>query len=229
MALMPDGFLGRVFGAFGGRISDARRPRQSVPVPADSLSGTLPPEAPEGADWAWRPAGLCTPMSSPGQAGVASGAALGEGMTLFHDCPVGEIVVRQHTQKPSPKVAPQGYSVETFHFGGTYLSFALALPSSAVRSLTQDHLVTVDVRMTVSPPVEVYLRLNLCHGPNTTRITRQAPWAAVEWRVDFDFGAVAFRPDRLTEVWFDLILDRPEMTRCCIEDVVISRRLRAVL
>jgi hypothetical protein len=150
-------------------------------------------------------------------------------MTLFHDCPSAEIVVRQHAQTPSSTIAPQGFSVETFHFGGSYLSFAFALPSVVVRGLTPDHLMTVEARMTTSPPVEVYLRLNLRHGPNVTQITRQVPWAVAEVRADFDFGAISFRPDQLSEVWLDLIFDRPEMTRGIVEDLVISRRLRAIL
>ncbi len=229
MALPTDSIFARVFGALAGRASSAPRPRRSTGATAREGADVPRPDAPEGADLTWRPVSFRVPLSVPGHAGVCSGTALGEGITLFHDCPTGEIVVRQHRQTASPKVAPQGISVETFHFSGSYLSLAIAMPPDAVRSLTREHLVTVAVRMTVSSPVEVYLRLNLRHGPNTTRITRQAPWGATDWCLHFDFGAAEFRPDRLTEVWFDLILDRPEMTRWLIEDVVVSRRLRAVL
>jgi hypothetical protein len=168
-------------------------------------------------------------MRHPGQAGVQSGTKVCDGLTLYHDCPSSEIVLRHLPQVATSRVAPLGLSVETFHFGGRYLSFALTLPPDALRDLTLDHLLTVEVRLSVSPPCEVYVRLNLRHGPNTAQVTRQAPFAAVEVRAEFDLRTIAFRPDRLSEIWVDLILERPEMTRCMIEDVVVSRRLRAIL
>ncbi len=230
MALIPDRGVGRALAALAARLA-SRRPPRGRPRPASAEAALdLPhPDTPEGSDWAWRPAGFREAMAQAGLAGVPGGTWLCEGVTLFHDCPAAEVLVRQHRQTATPRTAPHGLSVETFHFGGTYLSLALSLPADAVRALTPDHLLTVEARLSLAPPAEGYVRLNLRHGPNLSQITRQMPWAAREVRADFDCGAVGFRPDRLTEVWIDLILDRPEMTRCLIEDVVISRRLRAAL
>jgi hypothetical protein len=119
--------------------------------------------------------------------------------------------------------------VETLHFRGTYLSLSLTLPTGAARGLTRQHIVTARARMTLSPPCEVYLRLNLRHGPNTATVTRQVPWGEEEVRVNFDLDAAAFDARRMTGAWVDLILDRPEMTRCEIDRLMLSRRLRAAL
>jgi hypothetical protein len=122
-----------------------------------------------------------------------------------------------------------GLVLETLHFQGTYLSLAVTLPPDVARGLTAEHILTLDARLRRSPPGEVFLRLNLRHGPNTAALTRQPPWGEEDVRMAFDLAAMRFDPGRITGAWIDVIFDRPAMTRCEVDGLRLSRRLRAAL
>ncbi len=87
-------------------------------------------------------------------------------------------------------------------------------------------------RIALSGPSDIYLRLNLRHGPNTdTQVRKAAPGDPdpSDLRVDFDLAPMTFDTDRVTAAWVDLIVGSPAGQRIEVRDIVLSRRLRAML
>ena len=59
---------------------------------------------PMGTDWAWRPDLWRGALAEPGAVAATDRTPLGEGVALYHDCPLGEVVVRQvRNDKPEDR------------------------------------------------------------------------------------------------------------------------------
>ncbi|WP_235923979.1 DUF6478 family protein [Pseudoroseicyclus tamaricis] len=184
---------------------------------------------PAGCDWAWRPALWASRLPEPGRAGVSSRQALGEEVTLFHDCPLGEVILRQVPGRADGEGAPHALSMEVFAFEGSFLSLVLELPAEAGQGLGKRHLVRLRLVTEAERPVEVFARLNVRHGPNTEQIVREIPPGSGTAEVEFDLGYSRLNEKLIERLWLDLIFDRPAMNRVLLRDVTLLRHPRAEL
>ncbi|MBU9698163.1 hypothetical protein GU927_009940 [Rhodobacteraceae bacterium HSP-20] len=184
---------------------------------------------PLGTDWAWRPELWRGPMPVPGMASVPNRSTFGEGATLFHDCRLSELTVRQIRNERAGDVAPFGFRMDVFRFDGSFLSLVIDLPEEAARGLKLRHLVRLDMIVELEKPLEIFARLNVKHGPNTEQIVLEVPLGAEEVMVEFDLTYTKINEKRIEKLWIDLIFEGPEMNQIILRDVTVSRRPRAEL
>lgn len=180
---------------------------------------------PDGTDWTWRPDLWRGPLPEQGAAGVTNRTAIGNGVTVFHDCPRAEIALRQIRNTDTADLAPFGLALDVFGFAGSFLSLAIDLPDSAAQGLRKRHLVRVDVQTIMDRPVEMFARLNIRHGPNTEQLVQEL--RAGDPVAEFDLAYSKLNEKRVEKLWLDLIIDRPAMNRILFKDVTFARYPRA--
>ena len=184
---------------------------------------------PHDADWFWRPELWCGPLGTPGLAAVANKHKLGQEVTLFHDCAISELTLRQLRNTREADLAAYGVLMDVFRFDGTYLSLAIDLPSSAAQGLKRTHLIRVETILEMETPLEIFARLNIQHGPNTEQLVRELPLDQEDIRVEFDLSYTQMQESRVEKLWLDLIFESPEMNQVILRDVTFSRRPRAAM
>ena len=178
-------------------------------------------------DWSWRPDFWRGAIEPPGMAGAPSQTKFGSGVTLFHDCRISEITVRQIRNMREVDLAPFGLRMDVFRFDGSFLSLVLDLPEGAVSGLKRRHLIRMNTVVEMEKPLEIFARLNIRHGPNTEQIVRELPLGQDDVMVEFDLAYTRMNERRVEAAWVDLIFEGPEMNQVILRDVNFSRRPRA--
>ena len=206
------------------RVLQAADARLAVP----GLGAGLP-QMPLGTDWSWRPDLWRGALPEPGAIAAGGRTALGEGVALYHDCPLGEVVVRQVRNDRPEDRAPYGLAIDVFGFKGTFLSLALNLPEAAVEGLKARHLVRAEMIIDCDRPVKAFARLNIRHGPNLAQPVSNLPYQHRDKVAEFDLAYAGLNDKRIERTWLDLILNDAAMSRIVIRDLVVSRRPRAEL
>lgn len=191
------------------------------------LGGQAGMRRPMHSDWAWRPELWSGPISTHGLASVPSKTKLGSQTKVFHDCPLCEFSIRQVKNVHSADIAPFGVRLDVFQFDGSFLSFAVDLPSESVEGLTRRHIVRLEIRIESERPLEVFGRLNVRHGPNVEQLVRSFDGSSGEFAIEFDMSTTQLNETRIERAWLDLILEGPEMNEIVFRDVTLSRRPRA--
>ncbi len=187
------------------------------------------PQMPLGTGWSWRPDLWRGALPEPGAVASLDRTALGEGVALYHDCPLGEIVVRQIRNDRPEDRAPYGLCLDVFGFKGSFLSLAMNLPEAAVEGLKPRHLVRAEMVIDSDRPVKAFARLNIKHGPNLAQPVSSLPEQGRDKVAEFDLAYADLNDKRIERAWLDLILNDAAMTRIVIRDLVVSRRPRAEL
>jgi hypothetical protein len=216
--------LGEVLAVAGDRLALPRIGSQAFPRPA-------------GTDWAWRPKFWRGPLARKGEAGVESRTLIGEEATLFHDCRISEITLRQLRNTRAGDLAPFGLRLDVFRFDGSYLALAIDLPAAACEGLKRRHLVRLDIAVELEKPLEIFARLNIRHGPNTEQVVRELPLRQAaapgaspgEVWVEFDLAYTKLNEKRVEKMWLDLIFEGPEMNQITLRDLTFARYPRAEL
>lgn len=206
------------------RVLQATDARLAVPALGAGL-----PQVPLGTDWSWRPDLWRGALPQPGSVASGDRTALGDGVALYHDCPLGEVVVRQVRNDRPEDRAPYGLAIDVFGFQGSFLSLALNLPETAVAGLKARHLVRADTVIDCDQTVRAFARLNIKHGPNLAQPVCNLPEAGRDKLAEFDLAYAGLNDKRIERAWIDLILNEASMTRIVIRDLVVSRRPRAEL
>ena len=155
--------------------------------------------------------------------------ALGEEVTLFHDCPLSELSVRQVRNTREGDLAPYGLRMDVFHFGGTFLSLVIDMPPELAKGLTKSHLVRMDAIIETENPIDIFARLNIRHGPNTEQLVRELPTQDKSVMVEFDLAYGKINENRIEKIWLDLILDEPAMNQIVLKDLTFARCRRAAI
>jgi len=181
------------------------------------------------SDWAWRPELWRGPITPPGVAAATTKQGFGEEVTLFHDCRISELTVRQVRNTREADVAPFGLRMDVFNFDGSFLSLVVNLPEGAVRGLKRRHLMRMTAVVETERPLEIFARLNVRHGPNTEQLVRELPLGQGEIVVEFDLAYSNLNEKRVERAWVDLIFEQPSMNQVILRDVTFSRRPRADL
>ncbi len=184
---------------------------------------------PPMADWAFRPEAWRMPIRPMAAVGVETRTWLGEAVTVFHDCTISEITVRQVRNTREEDLAPFALRLDVFRFDGTFLSLAIDAPPQAVDGLRREHLIRVETIVESETPLEIFLRLNVKHGPNTEQIVRELPPGAGERSVDFDLAYTELNEKRAERMWLDVIFEGAEMNQVTVRDLTLSRRPRAAI
>ncbi len=206
------------------RVLQAADARLSVPALTSGL-----PQMPLGTDWSWRPDLWRGALPELGAVAAGDRTALGDGVALYHDCPLGEVVARQVRNDRSEDRAPYGLAIDVFGFKGSFLSLALNLPETAVQGLKARHLVRAELLVDSDQPVRAFARLNIKHGPNLAQPVSALPERGRDKAAEFDLAYADLNDKRIERAWLDLILNEAGMTRIMIRDLVVSRRPRAEL
>ncbi|MCK0168668.1 DUF6478 family protein [Jannaschia sp. S6380] len=187
-------------------------------------------DRPAQCDWAWRPAPWARALSQATFAGAGGGTELAEGVTLFHDCPLAEITLRQDRVRDAAAAAPFALTLDALGFEGSFLSLVVNLPTGGVAGLGSGQLIGVAARLKMERPAEMFVRLNVRHGPNTEQLVSElrphGPTGGPA-KAEFDLGFVEINPARLEGAWIDIIFEKPEMNLVRIEDLTLTRRPRA--
>jgi hypothetical protein len=215
-----------------GRAQDLRRTADRLLFVTDGPlaqprgdAGAIP--KPLHADWAWRPTLWCGPISPPGRAAVESRTTFGDEVTVFHDCDISELTIRQLRNTREDDLAPFGLRMDVFRFDGSFLSLVIELPANAMEGLGRRHLLRVNAVVETEKPLRIFARLNIRHGPNTEQMVRELPLADSDLAVDFDLAYTKLNEKRVERAWLDLIFEGPEMNQVMLRDMNFSRRPRA--
>ncbi|WP_170330369.1 DUF6478 family protein [Ruegeria arenilitoris] len=191
--------------------------------------GSMQFPKPLGTDWCWRPDLWRGPLSRPGVASAPRRAQMNRQVTLFHDCPLAEIGMRQTRNSSDKDLAAFGLTVDVFGFSGSFLSLSVELPPEAAHGLTKQHLMRTDVQIELEQPLEMFARLNIQHGPNTEQVLRKLDLSNPSNSVDFDLAHLPLNESRIEKIWLDLIFDNPRMNRATLRDLTFCRHHRADL
>jgi hypothetical protein len=186
-------------------------------------------QKPLHSDWGWRPQLWRGPIFPPGTAAAETKTMFGDEVTLFHDCRISELTVRQVRNTRESDLAPFGLRMDVFNFDGSFLSLVIELPPEAVQGLKRRHLVRMNTIVETEKPLELFARLNIRHGPNTEQVVRELPLGQDDVMVEFDLAYTKLNEKRVERVWLDLIFEGPEMNQVILRDVTFSRRPRAEL
>lgn len=184
---------------------------------------------PPGTDWSWRPQLWRGPLPNKGMSSVQNKAMIGAEVTMFHDCKISELTLRQLRNSREEDLAPFGLRMDVFRFDGSYLSLAIDLPPEACEGLKRRHLIRLDPIIEVEKPLEMFARLNIRHGPNTEQIVRELPFHQKDLAVEFDLAYTKLNEKRVEKMWLDLIFEGPEMNEVTIRDLTLCRYPRAEL
>jgi len=184
---------------------------------------------PHNADWAWRPELWRGPLPSPGMSSVQTKSTLGNEATLFHDCFLSELTLRQLRNHREEDLAPYGLRLDVFKFDGSFLSLVIDLPTGATDGLKRNHLIRMNCIVEMEKPLEIFARLNIKHGPNTEQIVRELPLHKADIMVEFDLAYSTLNEKRVEKAWLDLIFEGPEMNQVILRDLTFTRRPRAAM
>lgn len=185
-------------------------------------------DTPSQSDWAWRPDCWRGPIEPRGIARVDSGTRLGEGLQLFHDCPLGEVTLCQHRNTRQHTRAPYGLRLDILGFKGSFFSLVFDLPDAGRKTMRRSHIVELRGEIELDREIQAFARLNVKHGPNTEQLaSRISPNAEGRFSCEFDLGHAQMNEKRLENVWLDIIFDNPEMRRIFLRDMTLMRRPRA--
>lgn len=204
------------------RFIHAADQRLSLP-----LLGAGLPRAPLGTDWAWRPDAWRGPLSTPGAIAEGKRTQISDDLALYHDCPLGEIALRQVRNGEEADRAPFGLAMEVFGFHGSFLSLATNIPDAAVQGLKTRHLIRLDAVIDADRPLKAYARLNVKHGPNVAQLVQELPQEGRGKLVEFDLAYAKIDEPRIERAWLDLIFNDASMNRIILRDIALSRRPRA--
>lgn len=191
------------------------------------LIGSNAIQKPLHSDWAYRPELWRGPLSPPGMSAIESKTMIGREVTLFHDCRVSELTVRQVRNSREDDLAPFGLRMDVFRFDGSFLSLVIELPAESVEGLLRRHLVRLSAVVELEQPLEIFVRLNIKHGPNTEQIVRELPLNGNDTMVEFDLAYTNLNEKRVERAWIELIFEGPEMNQVVLRDLILTRRPRA--
>lgn len=196
--------------------TNLREARMDLHSQTRSMEALLTPRTDFDSEHHWSPPLWTDPPRQDSRPVSSNRYEIAPGVTLFHDSLRAGITLH-HT--------PLAISVDTFE--GSFLSLVIDLPPSLVRDLRRHHVLSFDLDLTLSRPLEVFLRLNVKNGPNVEQFVREI--SPAQSQVDFDMFYSRLRETRCEQAWIDLIFEKPADSQIAIPKAQVSRRRRAEL
>jgi hypothetical protein len=201
------------------RLSPLARRRAQEARPGHPPAAPFPSEAvPHGTDWAWRPALWAEDLAPLLPAAFPDGQRLAPDMTLFHDGRPDAI--RLARGRP-------GLLLELRDPAGAFLSIAIDLPPAALSGLHRGHLIRATMILEAETELDIFARLNVRHGPNTSQLLRKLGMDRALNVVEFDLAYAGLNEKRIDHAWLDLIVENPPPTSILIGDLIVARLPRA--
>lgn len=182
---------------------------------------------PPQADWAYRPEIWRGPIDPVGISAVQTRSKIGNAATLYHDCQISELTLRQVRNTREGDLAPFGLRFDVFKFDGSFLSLVVDLPKEATKDLRRNHILRMTAEVETEKPLEIFGRLNIKYGPNVEQVVRELPMDQDDMTVEFDLAHTQISENRLERIWVDLIFEGPELNEINLRDLTFSRRPRA--
>ena len=182
---------------------------------------------PAGTDWSWRPKAWRAGIGQPGIAPAVSKSTLSNEVTIFHDCPLSQITLRQVRNAREDDFAPYGLKLDVLHFTGSYLSLVIEIPPASCEGLRKRHLIRLAAVIEREQPINIYARLNVKNGPNTEQVLLTLPDNTPDTMVEFDLAYSQLNEKRAERMWVDLMFESPQMNQITVRDLNFSRHLRA--
>ncbi len=193
------------------------------------LIGSEAMKLPPSTDWSHRPDLWSGPLCPSGVAPARNNATLGNEVTLYHDCKMQTLSLKQIRNTRPSDVAPFGLQMEVYTFDGSFLSLVLKAPDGMVKGLTKNHILRLSLRIESERPLEIAARMNLKHGPNTEQISKEIDQSQGDSLAEFDLAYVPFNEKHSEHIWFDLFFDSPAMNKVTLRDLTLSRHARSKL
>ena len=156
-----------------------------------------------------------------------SGCDLGADLQLFFDGTESDLVVRQLELSGTPDDAPFPLGIEVYQFDGSFLSIVQNLPDDVAQGTTETDVVELSFVINAESECDIFLRLNIRHGPNESQLTRGCRTAARRQVQSFDLAEAGLSHRTVERIWIDLILSDPVMNRFSVDDLIARRRRRA--
>ncbi|MFT4715766.1 MAG: hypothetical protein ACI861_001055 [Paracoccaceae bacterium] len=200
-------------------ITDARLARPVI--------GSTAMDLPNGTDWAGRPDLWAGQLNPSGHAPAINDTHLGQDVTLYHDCKMQMLSIRQIRNTKTRDLAPFGLCLDVYAFDGSFLSVVVKAPSELVDGLTKKHVLRLTIRIESERPIDVSTRLNLKHGPNTEQVSKEINRDQDASMAEFDLAYVPFNESRAEHIWFDIFFDSPSMNQITLRDLTVSRHIRS--
>jgi len=150
---------------------------------------------------------------------------IGAYITLFHDCPEAEMVIRQIPNRAQSRVANCGLQLETFDFSGSFCTLKFKLPFK--ETISPDQILAIRAFVQTTDPILVHARLSISKGAHSETMVREMdlndPFATAE----FDLHFIETRLDGSQDVWIDLSFTNIAWSKLILRDVVLLQSKRA--
>ncbi|MDJ0993554.1 MAG: DUF6478 family protein [Dinoroseobacter sp.] len=189
------------------------------------------PDLQTGEIWATRPKPWSQSALARHFVGSATGTEIAPSLTLYHDCPLAQLTLRQLIAAPSSP-APFILKVDVLHFEGSFLSLCLNLDDPETSDWHKDDVIRVSLQAEMETGLPIYARLNLKQGPNVLQQLAGFGFGDASHgrhTVGFDLAYAGLSQNPVEAAWVDLILEKPSMNAVTLHDVTLSRSKRADL
>lgn len=186
-----------------------------------------PIDLPSRTTWSMRPKVWSEVMDPQSHAPVKTGCKLAEGVTVYHDCSNPQISLRQHRPNESNVPAPFALLFDVLDFEGSYLSFVIEMPETIVPEVTKNDLIRLQCKIEMEAEEDIFIRLNVRNGPNVEQISRHLDLSLDMPWVEFDMFYTSIDFHLISDIWIDVIVERPAMNSIRIDDLTLIRRPRA--
>lgn len=187
----------------------------------DNLIAGLPPRLVKAV----RPNPFAFPLSSLRTTSPQREWSLDDQVTLFHDCSLSQILIRQNPTPETGRVAPHELQIECFEFQGSFFSFKFDLPFQA--DVTSDTIISIRAHIVTSEDIQAHARLSIAKGAHTEAIIRDVaindPFATAE----FDLYFAETRLDGSQSMWIDLSFSNIAQSKIHLRDIVLFQTNRA--
>ena len=156
-----------------------------------------------------------------------SGTSIGTDLQIYHDCDDGDFSVRQRGYSGSTAEAPFPFVIEVYQFDGSFLSIVQNLPDDLVQGAGDQDIIELSFAISSEIDSEVFLRLNILHGPNESQLTRSCRTTARRQVQSFDLAEAELSHRSVERIWINVIFPDPAMNQIVVSDLIVRRRVRA--
>lgn len=189
--------------------------------------GRATPALPVGTNWHATPDLWAQRCDMAALHPIENGTRAGPTISVYHDGTAPEVTLSQSRNPIDAAANPFALSLEAFAFDGSYLSLAIPFDKGAIDGLNKESLIGVVLDMAAEADPAAYARLNVRHGPNIEKLTREIDMSLLGQPIEFDVFYTDLEPDDVTEIWLDLIFKTVAMNRIDMRSITLFRRARA--
>ena len=140
---------------------------------------------------------------------------------LFHDCPIGDIIVRQIRNIGENISSPFGLKCDVFSFEGSYMS--LSFPVEFADELKQDDNIMLRIELDCEKSRMTYATLNIGKGAQKEVQSLTCEDDGRFIFAEFDLSQYHTNLDGSQNMWFDLSFDNYPYNEIIIRDLCLFK------